>query len=403
MSLVVYFAAFVFGATSVLLFRRPRTAVRHPLTLSTCAAVLLGALVFVCAAPATLATVNDLTGVPNFGAPLTYGMLSAYSCAVLVLLINWRGGPRRRVRRLVLRTMAAYGLLVAAIVVLFALADARTERLTDLDTYYAATPFMREMILLYLLGHSAAMLVMCAVCVKWGREVGGLLRAGLRLILLGALLDVLGFQLTKYTAVVARWYGHDLDFLSTDVAPPMASLAAVLCSAGFVLPRLLPPVLAQWRGLDDHRRLEPLWSLVKPVCTAPEQPAAWWRLPRERLQWREVSIHDALLTLAPYFDHRVRERVRDTALSAGRTPHEARLAAEAAMLADAARRAVAREEPPRSTGSYRLHATEVPGPGGLVELARALDRPVAGDAASNRRVPPRPAGPVTGPEESHVA
>ncbi len=197
---------------------------------------------------ATLATVNDLTGVPNFGAPLTYGMLSAYSCAVLVLLINWRGGPRRRVRRLVLRTMAAYGLLVAAIVVLFALADARTERLTDLDTYYAATPFMREMILLYLLGHSAAMLVMCAVCVKWGREVGGLLRAGLRLILLGALLDVLGFQLTKYTAVVARWYGHDLDFLSTDVAPPMASLAAVLCSAGFVLPRLLPPCSRSGRG-----------------------------------------------------------------------------------------------------------------------------------------------------------
>ncbi|MFE6582509.1 hypothetical protein ACFVMB_34150, partial [Streptomyces rochei] len=75
----------------------------------------------------------------------------------------------------------------------------------------------------------------------------------------------------------------------------------------------------------------------------------------------------------------------------------------AALPADAARRAVAREEPPRSTGSYRLHATEVPGPGGLVELARALDRPAAGDAASNGPVPPRPAGPVTGPEESHVA
>lgn len=174
MNLVVYLAAFVFGMTSVLLFRRPRRAtLADPLTLSTCAAIILGALVLVCAAPATLATVNSLTGITNFGAPLTYGMLCAYSCAVLVLLINWRGGSRERVRRMVLRSVAAYGLLVAVIVVLFLLADADTERLTDLDTYYANTPFMREMILLYLVGHSAAMLVMCAVCVKWGREVGG--------------------------------------------------------------------------------------------------------------------------------------------------------------------------------------------------------------------------------------
>ncbi|WP_030859650.1 MAB_1171c family putative transporter [Streptomyces sp. NRRL S-37] len=399
MSLVVYLAALVFGMTSVLLFRRPRTAApRNPLTLSTCAAIVLGALVFVCAAPATLACVNSLTGVPNFGAPLTYGMLSAYSCAVLVLLINWRGGSRERVRRMVLRSVAAYGLLIAAIVVLFTLAEADTERLTDLDTYYANTPFMREMILLYLVGHSAAMLVMCAVCVKWGREVGGLLRTGLRLILGGALLDVVGFQLTKYTALVARWTGHELDFLSTTVAPPMASLAALLCSAGFVLPRLLPSVLAQWRGLGDYRRLGPLWSLVGPVPTAPKPRAAWWQLPRARLQWREVSIHDALLALAPYFDHRVRERVRDTALRAGRSPHEARLAAEAAMLADAARRAAAREEPPETAGTYRLHATEVSGTGGLVELAQALHRPP--DA---RTAPSSPTGTVTEPEEPHVA
>ncbi|MFI8093643.1 MAB_1171c family putative transporter [Streptomyces sp. NPDC086080] len=395
MSLVVYLAAFVFGMTSVLLFRRPRRAMRNPLTVSTCAAIVLGALVFVCAAPATLATVNELTGIPNFGAPLTYGMLCAYSCSVLVLLINWRGGSRDRVRRRVLGAIAAYGLLMTAIVVLFSLAEADTERLRDLDTYYADTPFMREMILLYLLGHSAAMLVMCAVCIRWGREVDGPLRTGLRLILVGALLDLVGFQAAKYTAIVARWTGHDLDFLSTTLAPPMASLAALLCSAGY----LLPSALAQWRALGDHRRLAPLWSLVKSVSCAPRPPTGWWRLPRARLQWREVSIHDALLALAPYFDHRVRERTRDSALRAGRSPHEARLAAEAAMLADAARRATAREEPPRTggpraDGTYRLHATEVSGTGGLVELAQALRHP-----PSRTSLP----GSVTEPEEPHVA
>ncbi|MEU3658660.1 MAB_1171c family putative transporter [Streptomyces sp. NPDC032940] len=386
MSLVVYLAAGVFGLSCLVLLRRPRGPVRSPLTLATCAAIVLGSLVFVCAAPLTLAAVNDLTGVPNFGAPLTYGMLSAYSCSLLVLLVNWRGGSRARVRRRVLRCMAAYTLLIVALVVLFVLADARTERLTDLDTYYAGTPYMREMILLYLLGHSAATLVMCAVCVRWLREVDGLLRTGLRLILAGSLLDVVGFQLTKYTAVAARWYGHDLDFLSTTLAPPMASLGALTCSAGFVLPRLLPAVVAQWRGLADYRGLGPLWALLRFVPTAPKPPAPWWQLPRERLQWREVSIHDALLALAPYFDDRVRERERDAALRAGRPAHQARLAAEAAMLADAARRAAAREAPLDTPSGYRLHATEVSGPGGLVELARTLAASTAGDAGCDGTV-----------------
>ncbi|MCK1818494.1 hypothetical protein MTQ10_02485 [Streptomyces sp. XM83C] len=372
MSLVVYLAAGVFGFSSVLLFRRRPGALRDPLALSTCAAIVLGSLVFVCAAPLTLSAVNDLTGVPNFGAPLTYGMLSAYSCSLLVLLVNWRGGPRERVRRLVLRCMAAYAALIVAIVVLFALGDARTERLTDLDTYYATTPGLREMIALYLTGHGAALVAMCAVCVKWGREVTGLLRTGLRLILAGALLDLLGFQATKSTAVVARWTGHDLDFLSTTVAPPLASLAALLCSAGFVLPRLLPAAVAQWRGLGEHRELRPLWAAVRFASTAPQPRTAWWWLPQERLRWREVSIHDALLALAPYFDEDVRTRALDAALRAGRSPHQARIDAEAAMLAAAARRAAAHEPPLDAPSPYRLHATEVPGTSGLVELARAL-------------------------------
>ncbi|MGW0584605.1 MAB_1171c family putative transporter [Streptomyces sp. NPDC002920] len=381
MSAVVYLAAGVLALSSALLFRRPRTAVRNPLTVSTCVAILLGAVVFACSAPMTLSAVNSLTGIPNFGAPLTYGMLTAYSCSLLILLINWRGGPPDLVRRTVLRSIAVYGPLVVAVVVLFALADAPVERLTDLDTYYANTPYMREMILLYLLGHTAVIVATSVVCVRWGREVTGLLRTGLRLIVVGALLDLVGFQMTKYTAITARWTGHDLDFLSTTVAPPMASLAALVCSAGFVLPRLVPAAGAHWQGLRDHRRLGPLWSRVRFVSTAPKPPASWWRLPDERLHWREVAIHDALLALAPYFDDKVREGARAAALREGRTGHEARVASEAAMLAEAARRAAAREEPQAKPSTYRLHATEVSGAGGLVELAQALARTPASDTA----------------------
>lgn len=375
MSLVVYLAAAVTAlACAVLLRYRPRTAAPSPLTVSTCVAITLGTVVFVCSAPLTLSAVNDLTGVPNFGAPLTYGMLSAYSCSLLILLIHWRGGSPERIRRLVLRAVAAYGALVGAIVVLFTLADAHVERLNDLDTYYANTPFMREMIVLYLLGHSAAMLVTCVVCLRWVREVTGLLRTGLRLILAGSLLDLVGFQLTKYTAIVARWNGHDLDALSTGVAPPMAALAALVFSSGFVLPRLLPATQAQWHSLGDHRMLAPLWSRVRFASTAPKPPSAWWQLPQARLRWREVSIHDALLALAPYFDDRVRGRALDAALRAGCSAHEARVAAEAAMVADAAGRAADRDEPQATPSTYRLYATEVSGTGGLVELAQALAR-----------------------------
>ncbi|MEU8751606.1 MAB_1171c family putative transporter [Streptomyces chartreusis] len=385
MSLVVYLAAAVLALSAAVLFRRPRTTpgkpspLRNPLTVSTCVAIALGAVVFLCSAPMTLAAVNELTGIPNFGAPLTYGLLSAYSCSLLILLINWRGGPRERVRRLVLRCIAVYAPLIVAVVVLFTLADARVERLNDLDTYYANTPGMREMIVLYLLGHSAAIVAMSVVCVRWGREVTGLLRAGLWLICVGALLDLVGFQLTKYTAVVARWTGHDLDFLSTKVAPPMAALAALICSAGFVLPRLLPAAVGHWRGLRDYRRLDPLWLRVGFVSTAPKPTSSWWQSPAERLHWREVAIHDALLALAPYFDDRVRERARSAALAGGATTHEARVAAEAAMLAAAARRAAAREEPLRTPSTCRLHATEMSGAGGLVELAQALGATPAAD------------------------
>ncbi|MFJ9379708.1 MAB_1171c family putative transporter [Streptomyces sp. NPDC101455] len=372
MSLMVYLAAGVFGLSCTVLLRRPWRIPRDPLTVSTCAAIVLGSLALVCSAPLTLGTVNRLTGIPNFGAPLTYGMLSAYSCSLLVLLIHWRGGSPARIRRMVLRSMAAYGALIVAIVVLFTLADPNTERLTDLDTYYAGTPYMREMIVLYLLGHSAATLALCTVCVTWAREVTGLLRTGLQLILLGTLLDVVGFQLVKYTALVARWSGHDLDFLSTGVAPPMASLAALTCSAGFALPRLLPMARAHWRDLNDLRGLGPLWSEVRFASIAPKPPSALRQLPRMRLHWREVSIHDGLLALTPYFDDHLRERTRHAALHEGRSPHEARVTAEAAMVADAARRAAAREEPFNTPSTYRLYATEVSDTGGLVELARAL-------------------------------
>lgn len=295
MSFVVYLAASAFAAVSVLLFSRPRRALRDPLTASTCVAITLGSLVFICSAPLTLGAVNRLTGIPNFGAPLTYGMLSAYSCSLLILLFTWRGGPPGTVRRMTLRSITAYGAAIVAIIALFILADADTERLTDLDTYYANAPYMREMILLYLLGHSAATLAICTVCVKWAREVDGLLRTGLRVILAGGVLDCVGFQLMKYTAVVAAWRGHDLSVLSTTVAPPMASLAGLICSVGLscrgscLRPSLTGAASATTGGWDGCGPKSGSWpsprSRPLPGGTSPRTGSTGARYPSTTLCW----------------------------------------------------------------------------------------------------------------------
>ncbi|MFF7977291.1 MAB_1171c family putative transporter [Streptomyces sp. NPDC007905] len=372
MSLVVYMAAFLF-ALAALLLRRPRTTPPTPLTVPTRVAVFLGALCFFCSAPATLAEVNDVTGIPNVGAPLTYSVISAYSCSLIILLIHWRGGPDAQIRRMVGMAAAVYGTLIVAIIVLFSLADAETERLSDLDTYYANTPYMREMIILYLMGHLASTIVLSAVCLKWARdEVTGLLRVGLWLILVGLLLDVLGFELTKVTAVVARWFGYNLDVLSTSVAPPAASFGALICSSGFVLPRLASATAAERQSLSNYRALQPLWFAVKSVATAPKAEPTWWhlwwQLPSSRLYRLEANIRDALLQLTAHFNYRVGETTYAAAVERGESEETARTVSEEAMIIDGIRRASGVGDGPADPpDKFRITID-------LVDLASAVNR-----------------------------
>ncbi|MFJ9819070.1 MAB_1171c family putative transporter [Streptomyces sp. NPDC101151] len=365
-------AAFLLALAAILL-RRPRTTPRSPLTVATRATAFIAAVCFFWSAPVTLAAVNHATGIPNVGAPLTYSSISAFSCSLIILLIQWRGGPKERIRRMVRMTVVVYGTLIIAIVALFSLADARTERLTDLDTYYANTPYMREMIALYLMGHLTSTIILSAVCLKWARdEVTGLLRVGLRLILAGLLLDALGFTLTKVTAVVARWLGYDLDVLSTTVAPPAAALGGLIYSAGFVLPRLGSAAAAERQSLAAYRALQPLWSAVKDVATAPKAEPTWWQLwwqlPSSRLYLLEANIRDALLQLTAHCDQRVGHSTYAAAVERGERHERARIASEEAMIIDGIRRASGKGDGPADPPEkFRITID-------LVELANTVHR-----------------------------
>ncbi|MER6915633.1 MAB_1171c family putative transporter [Streptomyces sp. NPDC000594] len=291
--------------------------------------------VFFFGAIPSIETVNRLTGVPNAAAPLVYSLLTAFCGACVVLLINWRGGTPEEIRRATRRCVAAYGLIIVALVVLFALGETPEERLRDLDTYYAGTPFIREMIVLYLLTHSVSALVMTFLCWRWSRDVTGVLRAGLLLMVHGYLLTLL-YDVAKFAALGARWSGRDWDTLSTDAARPLVSAASFFIAFGIGMPLVVQRLDGPFQDWLRFRRLGPLWRLVHGVSTGDGGGAPGWSLPLAgagiRLLQRERDIHDALLILNPYFDLSVRAESVVREVTAGASEPEARARAEAAMV-----------------------------------------------------------------------
>ncbi|MEO3974594.1 MAB_1171c family putative transporter [Streptomyces sp. CAU 1734] len=364
-------ACLLFGAVLLKLPALVRN--RQDILLSAVCALLLSAgLVFLLAAVPTIAAVNRVTGVPNFAAPLVYSALTGFSAACLILVVVWRGGVTRRTKRASLLCVIVYGVVIIALNVLFTLGDASVERLRDFDTYYANTPYIREMIVLYLLAHTAAAVVMAVLCRRWSRRVTGVLRAGLLLIVSGYILN-LGFDLAKLTAVAARWTGRDWDTLSTDVAPPLAAAAAPLIGGGFVLPLVTQRVAIGWRTLVRHHRLRPLARLLADTAApgAPEVSIGPWAPLDLRLIQREAAIHDGIIALRPWFDEAVHIAVRDRALAQGHSPERAGILADAAMITAADR---ARRNDPGRTGLADEGARAQPSTRAddLVEISRAL-------------------------------
>ncbi|GGX25131.1 hypothetical protein GCM10010297_52810 [Streptomyces malachitofuscus] len=300
--------------------------------------LLLACAVFVFVAPSTIVWVNRVTGVPNISAPWVYSLLTAFCGSCLVLIIAWRDGPSERsaaTRRATRRVIHAYGSVIVLLWVLFALADVPVERTRDLDTYYATTPFMREEILLYLLAHTVAGLITSKLIWNWIRTDGldAWLRWGLKFLGIGYALN-LAFDAAKLTAVGARWTGNDLDRLSLDVAPALACLSAVSIAVGFILPHAGQYLHERWRIRRAHRRLRPLYLLMRTVHGS-GLPFVLRAGPELRLTRRETFIRDVLLPLARRTDERLRERSYAAALGLGFAPQRARALAAAVVILDA--------------------------------------------------------------------
>ncbi|GHI08001.1 hypothetical protein AQI88_07230 [Streptomyces cellostaticus] len=322
---------------------------RDPLLRAVGGLLLLACGVFVFCTPSTIAAVNRLTGVPNISAPWCYSLITAFCGSCLLLIITWRNGlsDRSAVTRRALRwVVSVYSGVIAALWGLFLLADVPVERLRDLDTYYATTPFMSEEILLYLVAHAVAVLITSKLIWNWVRTEGldAWLRWGLKLLGAGYVLNLI-FDASKLIAVTARWFGRNVDWLSTDLAPPVAALSAILIAVGFILPHAGQYLHDRWRVRRAHRELRPLYQLMR-SASGEGVPFVLRATPELRLTRRETFIRDVLLPLARHLDTGLGRRSYDAALDLGHPPERARALAAAVNILDAIEARRRTPEPP---------------------------------------------------------
>ncbi|GAB1335372.1 hypothetical protein ACE1SV_19620 [Streptomyces sp. E-15] len=314
-----------------------RRAWQDPILRATALLLGVGAVVFGSLPPTALHRINVLSGIPNFAALWVYSLLTVYCGACLWLIITWREPPsaaRRRRTRLVRR---AYAAVIVGLWTTFLLGDHRVERLRDLDTYYADTPWMREFVLLYLVAHLVSALVAARLLWSWYREVEETWLRRAVIFLQEAYALGLVFDLAKLAAIGARWNGRDWDWLSTYVAPPFAIVEAALVAVAFIVGQAGPLVAERRRLVRAHRRLKPLWQTMVTVA-APTAPATG-RVSGAalRLELRRAAINDGLLKLAPHLSRDRRERTRHAATAAGYPESAARGIAAAVDIRVAAR------------------------------------------------------------------
>lgn len=363
---VVVFGTPIAVLTAALVFKLPSIVRlwRDPMRRAVGGLLLLACGIFVCAAPPVIAWTNRVTGVPNLAAPLVYSFLVAFCGASLLLMIAWRGdlaglpGRTVRARRAMRWVTVGHAGVIVALWVLFGLADASVERRRDLDTYYARTPFMRELIALYLLAHTTSCVLTYRLIRNWIHTAGldVWLRRGLKALAVGFAANLV-FDAAKGTAVVARWTGHDLDPLSTELAPAAAGVAAVLIATGFVLPHAGQYLRDRWQLRRGHLRLGPLYDLLR-AANGKGVPFSLRATPELRLTRRETFIRDALLQLSRHYDEELRRRAYEAALDLGYGPGRAGALAAAVTIQEAIEaRALSRLPSAQAAAQVTDHAT----------------------------------------------
>ncbi|MFC9931864.1 MAB_1171c family putative transporter [Streptomyces sp. NPDC127190] len=308
---------------------------RNPLARQVGGLLIAAVGVFFFAAPSVIAAMNDLTGITNFSAPWVYSLLTGFSASCLLLIIKWRGGTPESIRRATWYVYGSYGTVALGLWICFALGDHHVERTRDFDTYYATTPWSREMILLYLLAHTVAVLLTSALLWTWESRVRGTgwLHVGVVMLTVGYAMNLL-YDIAKLIPVIARWNGRDdLNWMSTDLAPPIAAVVGLLIGFGFVVPHAGERMAQRLAASREYRALAPLAQALQqvPAASSPVTISRFSSL-QLRLTHRRTFVRDAVRQLHAYIDYDRREQDLRAHRSQGKTPSEAEALADAAAI-----------------------------------------------------------------------
>ncbi len=350
---------------------------KDPNSRATWFVLLCAAAVFISVMPGNIRRINSITGVPNFAAPWTYSLINAFCGACLTMIITWREEPSPRRTRRIAWAWTGYGSVIAALWLTFLLAEVPSERVYDLDTYYATTPWMREHIVLYLLGYLTSTVVSAWMIRTWIPHVSGhWLKTGLICLQSGYALGV-AFVAAKALAIAARWAGADWDTLNTGAAPLFALLGGSLVAVGFILPVAGPFLQTRLRDQILHWSLLPLCRAVESVAPSSAKAKVSRFAPVDlRLMQRQQHITDALLRLAPYFD----ETLYHQAYEQAATQHDANTSR--ALAGAAALRAALDAYAHRRPRTQDTHTPRI-GPAitdHLAPISRAMTRPHRAEA-----------------------
>jgi hypothetical protein len=353
------------------------------------------ALAFLCLMPVVGVNLDRLAGVPNLSMLVVYVFSITLVCALRVMILNWRY-PLEQALRSTRWTAFCYGLVIAAMVTLFALSPVADEHHHDFVPTYATRHYLAEFLVLCFVVYVGSFVNIAYLCLRWASDTPASqpwLRRGLCLLSVGILFPI-GYGVISLTTVVGSWFGADLYYLGI-IAPEVTGPGVPICVAGLTIaawgPRL--PSAREWvarrsADLQDYRQLRPLWLALRPIGPAMVHGPGCLRERfsiESRLFFRIIEINDWLHQLGDYRDPVVAQTLARRGADLGVPTGDILAAGEAAriMAALAARsrgRKAGRvaasgqlDAPVETKHAFASERTR------LVLTARALASPLVGD------------------------
>jgi hypothetical protein len=371
------------------------------------------ALAFLCAAPVVGVNLDRLIGIPNLSMLAVHVFGVTLVCMLRVMILNWRH-PLEQARRRTRWTVFSYGLVIAAMITLFALSPTAEEHHHDFVPTFATTHYLAEFLVLHFVVYIASLINITYLCLRWAGDTPAnqpWLRRGLRLLSVGILFPI-GYGIISLATVVGSWFGADLYYWGV-IAPDVNGPGVPICLAGLTIaawgPRL--PSIQEWvarhrADLSDYRQLRPLWLALRPIGPAMVHAPGGLRERfsiESRLFFRVIEINDWLHQLGAYRDPMVDEALARRGDDLGLATGDILVAGEAAHIRAAL---VARSHGRRACRTASADQLDPPVEAKhafagertrLVLTARALSSPLVSDVLRSVTAAPRPQPPGAPP------